>query len=222
MTSHRPRRRRRLLLILTPPALLTTAWSLGLLWFLHVTTNIPPPPPPHSDAILALTGGAGRVDTALRLLASGAAGRLLISGVGRTAEFLELAHRAGVPTILAPQVTLGRNALSTRGNAAEAAAWVRSNNVGSLIVVTSYYHMPRALAELRQTLPGVVLHRVPVVSGPKSSSNRIELRLLAAEYTKFLAVELGLSRFGNLNDPADGNGQFTSSGTSVGDLGKTE
>lgn len=217
--------RRGLLLVIAPPALLASAWMLGLLWFLHVTADIPPPPP-HSDAILVLTGGAGRVETALRLLASDAADSLLISGVGPAAEFPELAHRAGVPPTLASRVTLGRNALSTRGNAAEAATWVRSNNVRSLIVVTSYYHMPRALAELRQTLSGIALHKVPVVPSPASASNPVGLRLLAGEYTKFLAVTLGISRLGSANDPANADRQSTATiapaGTFPGGLGKSE
>jgi uncharacterized SAM-binding protein YcdF (DUF218 family) len=196
------RLRRAVLLSFALPLLLVALWGGGFLWFLHLATRTAPPPP-HSDAILALTGGAGRVETALRLLAAFGADRLLISGVGRPAEFPELAHRAGVPASLAPLVTLGRAALSTRGNAAEAAAWVRDNNVRSLIVVTSYYHMPRALAELRQTLPGVVLHPLPVVPGSSGPASPVGLRLLASEYTKFLAVELGLSRLGGPNEPAD-------------------
>lgn len=217
MTRCSPNLRRGLRLILAPPALLASAWGLGLLWFLHVTAHIPPSPP-RSDAILVLTGGAGRVETALRLLASSTADRLLISGVGPAAEFPELAHRAGVPTTLASQVTLGRSALSTRGNAAEAAVWARGNNIKSLIVVTSYYHMPRALAELRRTMPGVVLHTVPVVLGPANASNPVGLRLLAGEYTKFLAVGLGISRWGGTGDPADAARQSAAAVTPPGNL----
>ena len=43
----------------------------------------------------------------------------------------------------------------TRGNAAETAEWARAHQVRSLIVVTSAYHMPRALAELGRDLPDV-------------------------------------------------------------------
>jgi uncharacterized SAM-binding protein YcdF (DUF218 family) len=202
VTRTRPRLRRFLVRLAAVPLVLGGAWLVGFLWFLHIT-GIVPPPPPHSDAILALTGGAGRVETALRLLEAGGAERLLISGVGRPAEFPELAHRAGVPASLAPRVTLGRTAFSTRGNAAEAAAWVRGNDVHSLIIVTSYYHMPRALAELRQTLPGVVLHALPVVPPPGGAGGRVGLRLLASEYSKYLAVELGISRLGSQTEPAD-------------------
>ncbi len=77
---------------------------------------------------MAFTGGPERVETALRLLAEGRADRLLLSGIGGGAELPELAHRAGVdPLPLATRVTIGRNATTTRGNAAETAAWARAN-----------------------------------------------------------------------------------------------
>ena len=127
--------------------LLPLAWLAGFAWFLTAATWRQLPPA-HADGIVALTGGADRVEAALRLLAEGRARLLLISGVGRAAGFAELARRAGVPRRLAPRVTLGRSALSTRGNATETAAWARGNHIRSLIVVTAAYHMPRALAEL--------------------------------------------------------------------------
>lgn len=174
-------------------------WGAGFVWFSSgagFTDDVPA----HADGIVALTGGAGRVELGLRLLAQGRADRLLISGVGRAATFAELAHRAGVPLTLAPQVTLGRAALSTRGNAAETAAWAQERAIRSLIVVTSFYHMPRAMAEMSRTLPDVVLYAMPVL--PRGG---VPLRLMLLEYTKFLAAELGLSRFSgreDVNEPA--------------------
>ncbi len=172
------------------PLLAAAGWAAGFGWFLHSATA-PAALPAHADAILALTGGAGRVETALRLLADGRAPLLLVSGVGGPTDFAELARRAGVSGSLRQRVTLGRAATSTRGNAQEAAAWARLRDVRSMIVVTAFYHMPRALAELTRTLPGVTLHPAPVAD--RLLPNPAPLRLLAAEYTKFLFAELGLS-----------------------------
>ncbi len=168
-------------------AVLALLWLAGFVWFLRLAERTPPPPP-HADAIVALTGGAGRVEAALRLLAEGRARIALVSGVGGAAEFAALAHRAGVDPVLGARVTLGREAQSTRGNAAETAAWARANDVRSLIVVTAFYHMPRALAELARAMPWVALHPVPVRPGAS-------WRLLVGEYAKFLAAELGLTEF---------------------------
>jgi uncharacterized SAM-binding protein YcdF (DUF218 family) len=174
-------------------AALALAWTAGFVWFAHAAWTAGAEPPPYADGIVALTGGAERIETALKLLAEDRARLLLVSGVGGGVEFSPLAHRAGVDPALSDRVTLGRTAASTRGNAAETADWVRANGVGSLIVVTASYHMPRALAELGRTLPGVDLHPVPVVSPALRQPGLGALRLLAGEYTKWLAAEAGLS-----------------------------
>jgi uncharacterized SAM-binding protein YcdF (DUF218 family) len=172
---------------------LALIWGAGFGWFLRTAAHAPPPPP-AADGIVALTGGAGRVEAALRLLAEGRAHRLLVSGVGGPAEFATLARRAGVDPALGARVTLGRAALSTRGNAAEAAEWARANGIGSLIVVTAGYHMPRAMAELARALPGVVLYPAPVTPPAlRDGAEPALLPLLAGEYTKFLAAEIGLT-----------------------------
>lgn len=171
-------------------------WGAGLAWFVHAAMQ-PGEAPPPADGIVALTGGAQRIEVALRLLAQDRARLLLVSGVAPGAELPELARRAGVdPEKLAPRVTLGRQARTTLGNAAETASWARANNVRSLIVVTAGYHMPRALAELRRALPDAALHPVTVLPpAMRHGAASSRLWLLAEEYTKWLAVESGLSRF---------------------------
>ena len=195
MTAARPTpARRAAATALTLTGALAVLWLAGFAWFLRAAFADAVPPPPRADGIVALTGGAGRVDAALRLLADGRAGQLLISGVGGAAEFAALAQRAGVDPHLGSRVTLGRAAASTRGNATETADWVHENNIRSLIVVTGFYHMPRALAELGRVLPGVALYPMPVwPPAPREAAAPAMLRLLAGEYTKWLAAEAGLS-----------------------------
>ena len=163
-------------------------WLAGFAWFAHVIHRVPEPPPDHTDGIVALTGGAGRVDLALRLLAAGRADRLLVSGTGGHADLATLGRLASVDTSgLADRVTLGRYAASTRGNGLETAAWAEQNRIGSLMVVTAAYHMPRALAELRLAMPAVKLYPHPVGSGD------IGMRLEAEEYSKYLLSVSGPS-----------------------------
>ncbi|HET8997180.1 MAG TPA: YdcF family protein [Acetobacteraceae bacterium] len=173
---------------------LVLAWGAGFVWFVHLATR-PVPPPPHADAIVAFTGGADRVATALHLLVEGKAAALLLSGIGGGAELRDLARRADLnPRPIAARVTIGREALTTHGNARETAAWARNRSIHSLIVVTAFYHMPRALAELRRALPDVRLYPDPVLM-PRHGGigHLVTLRLMAEEYTKYLAVVSGLS-----------------------------
>jgi uncharacterized SAM-binding protein YcdF (DUF218 family) len=169
------------------------AFATGFAWFVHRAES-PGMAPPHTDGIVAFTGGPDRVETALRLLAEGRADRLLLSGIGGGAELAELARRAGVdPRPLATRVTIDRSATTTRGNAAETAAWARDNGIRSLLVVTASYHMPRALTELARALPEATLYPLPVVPTERSDRTAVPLRLVAEEYLKFLATTAGLS-----------------------------
>ena len=65
---------------------------------MHATRRSPEPPPPHTDGIVALTGGAGRVELALHLLATGRADRLLLSGIGGGTDLATLGRLAGIDT----------------------------------------------------------------------------------------------------------------------------
>lgn len=173
-------------------AVLALGLGAGFAWF-AVRAGRSIAAPAQADGIVVLTGGAGRVELALRLLAEGRAARLLVSGTGR-AEFSDLAARARVGTALAHQVTLGRFARSTRGNARETEEWVAAHGIHSLIVVTSGYHMPRALIELRRTLPArVTVHPAPLVPTAPDGHDRVPMRLLVAEFAKWLGAAAGFS-----------------------------
>jgi uncharacterized SAM-binding protein YcdF (DUF218 family) len=184
---------RGLALGLAAAALLAGAgWLAGFASFEHMA-RLPGAVPDAADGIVVLTGGADRIEAALGLMAEGRAPLLLVSGVGRGLDVGELLRRVQLSPEQAAHVTLGRAATSTYGNAAETAAWARAHGMRSLIVVTAGYHMPRALTELGRALPGVALHPVPVQSPVLRRGMELgTVRMLANEYDKYLAVQLGL------------------------------
>lgn len=189
------KRRRRLFWLGAAVLVAGFAWTAGFIGFIQ-RIHRPAEQPPRADGIVALTGGAARIETALHLLQEDRARLLLVSGIGSGVELSVLTHRAGLD--MAPivgRVTLGRAATTTRGNALETAAWVRGHDIHSLIVVTAFYHMPRALTELRRVLTDVTLYPLPVVP-PELAGHAepwLELRLAAEEYSKFLLAWTGLS-----------------------------
>jgi uncharacterized SAM-binding protein YcdF (DUF218 family) len=170
------------------------AWVTGFGWFLYLGAR-DITPPPHADAIVVLTGGPERVDVALRLLSTGAADRLLVSGAGEKTDVTDLAHLSGLdPAPLEQQITLGHSARTTRGNALETASWARTERVTTLLVVTTWFHMPRALVELRRAMPAQTLLPYPV--GQLRTEELIHaggLRRLIGEYHKYLAALSGLT-----------------------------
>lgn len=186
-----PRRRRMTIagvVALTVAAILATT----IMRFVHLMSAADQLPS-HADGIVAFTGGPERVETALRLLAEGRADRLLLSGIGGGAELTELARLARVdPRPLAARVTIDRTSASTRDNALETAAWAHQNDIHSLLVVTAFYHMPRAVTELSRALPEVTLYPVAVLATGRQEAT-VPFRLIAEEYFKFLASAAGLT-----------------------------
>lgn len=150
----------------------------------------------RSEGMVALTGGSDRVLDAALLLARGKADRLLITGVNRATRGATLAKILPVSRELFDCcVDLGYTALDTAGNARETRDWARARNITrSLIVVTSNYHMPRALVEISAAMPDVELHPFPVVSEHVNvadwASDLRVARLIGSEYVKYIGSVL--------------------------------
>lgn len=145
----------------------------------------------RADGIVALTGAAGRIPDAIELLATERGKRLLITGVHRATSSREIARITPLYSkYFSCCIDLDRSALNTFGNALETRRWTREHNFNSLIVVTSNWHMPRAMAELAHQLPDVTLIAYPVISEKVKTepwwSNTDTARLLLAEYFKYL------------------------------------
>ena len=170
-------------------------WLVGLFVFAdRVRGFTPAAEPERADAIVALTGpSAERVNSAVRLLEQGKGDRLLISGVNREVKRRELqALTPGSSGLFTCCVDLGFEAENTIGNAQEIAAWAHGHDYSRLIVVTSDYHMPRALLEIRSVAPDVTLTPYAIET-PSLDNSRwwraaVTARRMTLEYMKYLAV----------------------------------
>lgn len=145
----------------------------------------------RADGIVVLTGAASRIPDAIELLASEHGKRLLITGVHRDTRMREIARLTPLYSkYFTCCIDLDRSALNTFGNALETKRWASEHNFNSLIIVTSNWHMPRAMAEMRHQLPMAELIAYPVVSEKAKSepwwSNGESFRLILGEYLKYL------------------------------------
>jgi uncharacterized SAM-binding protein YcdF (DUF218 family) len=149
--------------------------------------------PAKADAIVALTGEGGRLAPAVTLLEGGGGRRLLITGVNRMISKPTLKTLLHGGRAFDCCADLGFAALDTRGNAAEAARWVRAHRYGSLIVVTANYHMPRSLVEFGAQMPDVKLIPYPVSAQAVKTLSWENAKRLNGEYVKYLASMLRVS-----------------------------
>jgi uncharacterized SAM-binding protein YcdF (DUF218 family) len=188
----------RSLLGVTVVAVLAIAFvgaAIGFVGFLSQLRGAEAKPPHTADGIVVLTGGSSRVSDALELLARGYGKRLLISGVHPTNDLADISR--SLPdnqSLLGCCVDLDRSAVNTRSNAAETRRWVHERGFKSLIVVTSNYHMPRAIAEMSHAMPDIALIPFAVVGDKWRDepwwTSGATFRLLLSEYVKYVAVEM--------------------------------
>jgi uncharacterized SAM-binding protein YcdF (DUF218 family) len=172
--------------ILTVTIIGGSLWLTGLILF----TSIIPSAPFHTiittDGMVIFTGGETRLNVALELFQEKRAQYLLISGVNPESTLPQKVEQMPDNS----RITLGYDALNTIGNAEETAAWARTHDIKTLRLITSNYHMPRSLFELRYLLPTVKIFPHPVVGKNFLKSKwwlySATLRLVIQEYNKFL------------------------------------
>ena len=143
----------RALVILLALALLVAGWDFSR-FVARADHAVTPDPPMNADAVAALTGKAdARIITAIQL-AESLDLPLLISGVNIDTTPADIARISSVSIKhIDCCVTLGKAAATTEGNGAEVADWAHRKKVKRIIVVTSEYHMDRALLELQRAMP---------------------------------------------------------------------
>lgn len=176
------------------------AWLGGLVWFVGtIPRESPATDNPaaleHTDAIVVLTGGSGRLSAGLALLKAGVAKKLFVSGVYESVDVKELLKLSQLsPEAVECCVVLGYAADNTVGNAFETTDWMEEQGYRSLRLVTANYHMRRSLLEFAMADPEAVVVPHPVVPPnvhladwwlwPGSAN------LLANEYNKYLVALL--------------------------------
>ena len=146
-----------------------------------VTLGTPASPKVTTEAIVVITGGAGRIEEGIARLAAHRGQRMLIAGADPSVTKNDLAARlGGRQALLDCCVDLGSESVDTRSNAEEAKRWLDAHGYRSLTLVTSDWHMTRAEYEFRSQLG----RRYELT--PDSVRTEPNLMTLFAEYNKYL------------------------------------
>lgn len=132
-------------------ALLLLGWALGFVGFMLLLPG-PAAPAVRTDAIVVPTGAPGRIARGLELLEARQARRMLVTGTAPGVTRADLIRVAGHARTIACCVDLGAEAVDTRGNAEETAAWLGAHRYRSIRLVTSDWHARRARLELGTAL----------------------------------------------------------------------
>ena len=187
--------------LITATIFLALAWLGGFAFFLAALPQPAQQGPdladqPAGKGVVVYTGGGGaRISYAMGLFAEGAGERLLISGVHPDTSAARLSEFwVGSKERFECCVDLGHEALTTEGNAAELQGWAQTHRFDHIILVTSDYHMPRAIMVTRARMKGVAITPYAVSSGyidhngaPASGK---AVGKLAGEYSKFILAKV--------------------------------
>jgi len=193
-------------LVLAAIAAVVAVFFAGFAGFLFTLRNTEVQPGQKADGIVVLTGGSSRVSDAMELLAAGYGKRLLISGVHPTIAAADISRSLQEGQgLFRCCVDLDHSAVNTRSNALETRRWARERGFKSLVVVTSNYHMPRAIVEMSHAMPDVALVPFSVVGDKWRDepwwSSGATLRLALSEYVKYVAAAVRVRLEGIGVDP---------------------
>lgn len=143
-----------------------------------------------TEAIVVFTGGKKRVTSAVALFKKDLATYLYISGVSKNATKKQVL--SGMDIKDDSKIFLG-TAQNTEENAKEVIEWAKNNKVTSIRLVTTNYHMPRSLWEMKKSDLGgdlkIVPHVLPVYGALPSKT----LYDFVSEFVKLQLLKMGFT-----------------------------
>ncbi len=163
-------------------------WVSGYVLFIasgitisHVNTS------EKTDAIIVLTGGNNRIQTGLKLLHDGVSENLFITGVHPSVTKSDITNMwEEISELPDCCITLGHEATTTRKNSEETDRWLKEHKINNIILVTSNYHMDRALLEFRHKMPNININTYTVIDKTSPLVNFSFWKISFIEYHKFM------------------------------------
>jgi uncharacterized SAM-binding protein YcdF (DUF218 family) len=165
---------------------LVLIYALGFILF-GVTLGRPADADRKTDATIVITGGAGRIEHGMDVLADGRTKRLFIAGADPLVTKKDLVDRlGGRARLIRCCVDLGSESVDTRSNAEEAQRWLARHKYKSVRLITSDWHMRRARYEFQRVLD----RKYELV--PDAVTTEPGFSILFSEYNKYLLRRLAV------------------------------
>ncbi len=148
----------------------------------------------YNSAIIVLTGGKGRIEKGIDLYKNGHGSYLFISGVFHESE-LEIKQQIERQVFNHNCcVVYDKNATSTLENAYEVKNWLVENpEIENLILVSSYYHLPRSFIIFKNTIGEKKIFLSPAEYQLKVNNNIFfHIKLIFLEFVKVIYTIISL------------------------------
>ena len=121
--------------------------SLGFINFYNSIKNYSSTEHSLVQGVAVLTGGRGRIAKGIKSFKNNPSSYLIISGVNKKIKNIEV-----IPEELleSDKVFIDRKSETTMDNAEEIIKWSLKNNITTINIITSDYHMPRSMLILQK------------------------------------------------------------------------
>ena len=152
--------------------------------------------------IVILTGGTNRIKDGLKIIEDFKKSKkinykILVSGTGIGFTKSSLKKKLGPnfnPTLIQCCVDLDSVSKNTFTNASETFKWAKKNDIKEFILITSNYHMPRAILEFKNIMPKLKIYTYAIIPKKHNIENWLNsyetFNLIFTEYCKYIFASL--------------------------------
>ena len=160
-----------------------------------------------SPNIVILTGGANRIKDGLKIIqdfknSKNINYKILVSGTGMGFTKSSLKKKLGPnfnSQLIQCCIDLDGVSKNTLTNASETFKWTSKNDIKEFILITSNYHMPRAILEFKNVMPNLKIYTYAITPKKHDIENWLSsyqtFGLVLTEYCKYIVASLRIKLF---------------------------
>ena len=161
----------------------------------------------ESSNIVILTGGTNRIKDGLKIIEDLRKSKknnykILVSGTGIGFTKNSLKNKLGSnfnPQLIDCCIELESVSKNTFTNARETLKWTKKNKIKEFILITSNYHMPRAILEFKNIMPNLKIYTYSITPKKHDIKNWLSsyptFDLVFKEYCKYIIASLRIKIF---------------------------